>query len=107
MSPRSGMENCQDFAFDAARTLIICFIVVLSIVWSRRTEQDAEHDADIWSRRCKRCFDTADEHEQSHEMMIDDDDDENFEASTSRSSASIIISSCRPGWTNMCAGHGG
>ena len=35
-----------------------------------------EHYVEIWSRRCKKCLDTADEHEQSQVMMIDDDDDD-------------------------------
>ena len=82
MSPHFGIATGQGFAFDAARTLTVCVLLVLVVVWSRRFEkksmtthiQDAEHDVEIWSRRCKKCLGTADEHEQSHEMMIDDDE---------------------------------
>ena len=59
ITPRSGLSSGHDFAYDAARTLIICFNVVLIIVWSRRFVkknmfgqiQDAEHDVETWRRR--------------------------------------------------------
>ena len=78
MSPHFGTAAGQDFAFDAARTFTVCFILVLIVAWSRRFRKNTmtEHVAEIWSQRSKKCLDTADEHEQSQVIMIDDDDDD-------------------------------